>query len=70
MTEYEIYQGMLKYPSAEKFSFALYRNIKNIDSYVKLRRGQKFVDIVPDTCRIDEEAKQLLYKLKTYKVPK
>ena len=70
VTEYEIYHGLFTSPNPETFALAFYREITNLDQHVNTRRGRKFVDIDPQTDDLDLEARHLLTKLKSSKLPK
>lgn len=72
VTEKEIVDGILSVPNANERTLCFLREIKDIHSYISDNKASKFIDLQytnDGQRKIDEEAEQLLNRLKYTRIP-
>ena len=70
MTEYEIAAGMPTTQDCEKHCIGMLRTIDDLDHHLDEPAVAKFVDLIPGTSLIDDEAQGLLNALRDEKIPR
>ena len=70
VTEYEIASGMPTAQDCEKHCIGMLRTIDDLDQHLDEPAVAKFVDLIPGTSLIDEEAQGLLNALRDEKIPR
>ena len=70
VTEYEIASGMPTAQDCEKHCIGMLRTIDDLDQHLDEPVVAKFVDLIPGTSLIDDEAQGLLNALRDEKIPR
>ena len=70
VTEYEIASGMPTAQDCEKHCIGMLRTIDDLDQHLDEPAVAKFVDLIPGTSLIDDEAQGLLNALRDEKIPR
>ena len=70
VTEYEIAAGMPSTQDCEKHCIGMLRTVDDLDQHLEEPAIAKFVDLIPGTSLIDDEAQGLLNALRDEKIPR